>query len=88
MLLSPPKDVSQKSYANKSVIVLAAKLDGVNLFENAEMGAESPSTGKGDTFKTSDRFGLVNSHTTCLAVVANLKLWPFLTEKAEFLKMA
>ena len=50
MLLSPPKETSQKSFGNKSVIVLAAKLDGVNLFENAEMGAESPSTGK-DTLK-------------------------------------
>jgi hypothetical protein len=45
MLLSPP-DSDEESYGDKSVIVLSTKLDGVNIFENAEMGAESPSMGK------------------------------------------
>lgn len=47
MLLNPPsKTSSPASYSEKSVVVLSTKLDGVNLFENAEIGAESPSTGK------------------------------------------
>ena len=41
----PPPEEKSKSYDDKSVIVVSTKLDGVNLFENAEMGAESPSTG-------------------------------------------
>ena len=48
MLLNPPAAATTPatSYDEKSVIVLSTKLDAVNLFENAEMGAESPSTGK------------------------------------------
>ncbi len=51
LLWSPPEEKSKSlddksaSYDDKSVIVVSTKLDGVNLFENAEMGAESPSTG-------------------------------------------
>lgn len=50
MLLNPPSETSssssEPSYTEKSVVVLSTKLDGVNLFENAEIGAESPSTGE------------------------------------------
>jgi hypothetical protein len=51
LLWSPPEQKSKyldnksASFDDKSVIVVSTKLDGVNLFENAEMGAESPSTG-------------------------------------------
>jgi hypothetical protein len=46
MLLNPPPATPGPSFGKKSVVVLSAKLDAVNLFENAEIGAESPATGQ------------------------------------------
>ena len=54
MLLWSPDEQKSKSYDDKSILVVSTKLDGVNLFENAEMGAESPSTGNNNLIDSSE----------------------------------